>query len=642
MAVRNQTIQLPTFRRAASATLGAIDREARTVELSFASEYPVMRWFGEEVLDMGTGADLTRLNDGGPLLVEHERDEQVGVVENASIDGKKARALVRFSRSEDGEKEFNDVIDGIRRNVSFGYRVNKMTLMETSDTGPDKYRIDEWEAYEISLVSVPADPTVGVGRSADDAPKYDATLSADDALFDNKNKSTMKRSSLLNQFISTRSFAADDGGTNVTVASQPAKLTDAERTEHLNTVRKSEGERIREISALARKFNATDEAEKAINEGTSLDGFRAFILDKKVGVATEVRTDPNIGMSKKEAGQFSLMRAFRDVVNHGELRGLEKEASEAAAKHFGRSMKPGAICMPNEVAELDLGRALNLDTRAVNATTFGQGGATVQNQYGPMIEILNNASLLDKLGITTISGLVGDLVLPQQITGATGYWVSETGALSDSAPTFSQKTMVPHRCGATIPYTTQFLAQTSIGAEAFLRSELMTRLALLQDLAGLEGTGNAGQPLGLKNTSGINATVTFGGAAVWADVVEFETGIAVDNADIGSMGFALSSATVGKWKTILKDSVAGAGYLISESGTANGYGVQRSNQITNNIAFFGVWSQLVKGNWAGMEFIIDPYALKKSGQVEITVNALCDFLVRQPLAFNVSTDSAAQ
>lgn len=640
MAVRNQTIQLPTFHRAAAATLGAIDRDKRTVELSFASEYPVMRWFGEEILDMGAGANLSRLNDGGPLLVEHEREDQVGVVENASIEGKKARALVRFSRSEDGEKEFNDVIDGIRRNVSFGYRVNKMTLIETSDTGPDKYRIDEWEAYEISLVSVPADPTVGVGRSADDAPKYDATLSAEESLFDKQNKSTMKRTSLLDQFISTRSFAADDGGPTITTGASP-KLTDAERTEQLNTVRKSEGERIREISALGRKFNAGDEAEKAITDGTSLDGFRSFILDKKVGIATEVRTDPNIGMSKKEAGEFSLMRAFRDIVNHGELRGLEKEASEAAAKHFGRAMKPGAICMPNEVAELDLGRALNLN-RAVNATTLSGGGATIQNQYGPMIEILNNASLLDKLGITTISGLVGDLVLPQQVTGATGYWVSETGALTDSAPTFSQKTMVPHRCGATIPYTTQFLAQTSIGAEAFLRSELMTRLALLQDLAGLEGTGNAGQPLGLKNTSGINATVTFGGAATWADVVEFETGIAVDNADIGSMGFALSSATVGKWKTILKDSVAGAGYLISESGTANGYSVQRSNQITGNIAFFGVWNQLVKGNWAGMEFIIDPYALKKSGQVEITVNALCDFLVRQPLAFNVSTDSAAQ
>ena len=155
-------------------------------------------------------------------------------------------------------------------------------------------------------------------------------------------------------------------------------------------------------------------------------------------------------------------------------------------------------------------------------------------------------------------------------------------------------------------------------------------------------SGAAGRSARTGLVRGKPVKVGFGGAAVWADIVEFETGIAVDNADIGSMGFALSSATVGKWKTILKDSVAGAGYLISESGTANGYSVQRSNQITGNIAFMGVWSQLVKGNWAGMEFIIDPYALKKSGQVEITVNALCDFLVRQPLAFNVSTDSASQ
>jgi HK97 family phage major capsid protein len=265
----------------------------------------------------------------------------------------------------------------------------------------------------------------------------------------------------------------------------------------------------------------------------------------------------------------------------------------------------------------------------------------VQNQYGPMIEILNNATVLGKLGITTMNGVVGDLILPQQTGGATAYWVSETGALTDSQATFAQKAMVPHRSGATIPFTTQFLAQSSISAEAFLRGELMTRLALLQDLAGLEGTGNAGQPLGLKNTPGINNTVTFGGAATWDDVVEFETGIAVDNADIGSMGFALSAATVGKWKTILRSATAGAVYLI-DKGDLNGYGYERTNQITGNIAYFGVWAQLLLARWAGMEFIVDPYALKKSGQIEITVNQLCDYLVRQPLAFNVSTDSAAQ
>lgn len=263
-----------------------------------------------------------------------------------------------------------------------------------------------------------------------------------------------------------------------------------------------------------------------------------------------------------------------------------------------------------------------------------------------MIEFLRNKTVLGRLGITIMDGLVGNFLLPVQTGGATAYWVSETGALTDSQATFAQKAMTPHRLGATIPYTTQFLAQSSISAEDFFRNELQTVCALKKDLAGLEGTGNDGQPLGVKGTLGINATVTFGGAADWADVVQFETGIAVDNADIGAMGFALSAGSVGKWKTILKVTAGASGDFLIDGGgdnmAANGYPVRRTNQITGDIAFFGVWSQLLHAIWAGVEIIVDPYALKKSGQVEITRNEMCDYLVRQPLAFNVSTDSAAQ
>jgi len=231
--------------------------------------------------------------------------------------------------------------------------------------------------------------------------------------------------------------------------------------------------------------------------------------------------------------------------------------------------------------------------------------------------------------------------MPKHTGGATAYWVSETGALTDSQSTFGQVKLSPHRLGATVPYSTQFLAQTGMDAEAFIRNDLFTVLGIEKDRAALHGAGGP-EPIGVQQTSGINATVTFSGAADWSDVVEFETGIVTDNADIGVMAFVLSAATVGKWKTKLKDSVAGAGYLISDTMTANGYRVLRTNQVSGSIAFFGVWNQLVQASWAGIEVIVDPYALKKSGQVEVTVNELCDQAVRQPLAFNVSTDSAAQ
>ena len=111
--------------------------------------------------------------------MDHDPSDQVGVVESVRIDADRvARAVVRFSRSQQDREIFNDVIDGIRKNISVGYFVNDMiaepqTNTETSKeatTDTDAYRITAWEPFEISIVSVPADPTVGIGRAMSELP----------------------------------------------------------------------------------------------------------------------------------------------------------------------------------------------------------------------------------------------------------------------------------------------------------------------------------------------------------------------------------------------------------------------------------------------------------------------------------------
>ncbi|RPN01577.1 hypothetical protein IPC1282_32825, partial [Pseudomonas aeruginosa] len=142
--------------------------EDRTVEVAVSSEYPVRRYFGFEVLDHSSDCvDLTRFLTGAPLLMEHRGSQQIGVIERAWLDGdRKLRALVRFSRDPAVEPIWQDVVDGVRRNISCGYLIHDMVLERTVD-GVDHYRVIYWEPYEASLVSVPADPTVGVGRSSD-------------------------------------------------------------------------------------------------------------------------------------------------------------------------------------------------------------------------------------------------------------------------------------------------------------------------------------------------------------------------------------------------------------------------------------------------------------------------------------------
>jgi HK97 family phage major capsid protein/HK97 family phage prohead protease len=590
------------FRREFNLSREGINDDARTVELCFATEAEVERDYGFEVLDMDErSVRMERMKSSAPLLLNHDSDKQIGVVESARVDGdKKARAVVRFSKSALGQEIFQDVKDGIRSLVSVGYRVHKFTN-EKPQGRPEVYRATDWEPLEISIVAVPADVSAGVGRALPE---------------------------------STNQADANN--------SEPEKTMSAVSVEvKSEDVRANERKRIADIRSIAARHKADNLVDDAIDKGISPDEFGARVLAELAkrdnsGVKDAAEVSPETGLSEKEVGQFSLRRACLQLATRGKLDGLEAEADKATRAKIGREVRDNAFVIPHEVFTRSF-----VQKRANNVTTATAGGFLVGNQFGPMIELLRNRTVVAQAGATQLSGLVNDVILPKHTGGAVAYWVSETGSVTDSQGTFGQVKLSPHRLGASVPYSTQLLAQASIDVESLIRNDLLTALAIEKDRAALHGAGGA-EPIGVAGTSGINATVTYGGAAVWADVVEHETGIAVDNADIGVMGFILSASTVGKWKTILRDSVAGAGYLIDNSMMANGYQVYRTNQVSGNKSFFGVWNQLVMASWAGVEVIVDPYALKKSGQVEITVNELCDIAVRQPLAFNVSTDSAAQ
>lgn len=608
----------PQFREALFAR-ESVNVEARTVTLSFSSEAPVERYYGNEVLGHGASeCNLTRLNNKAALLCNHNPDEQIGVVERAWIQDGKGYCEVRFSKGEDGEEYFQDVQDGIRTKVSVGYRVHALRLTGETE-GVETYRVTSWEPYEVSLVSIPADDSVGVGRAAAES-ETEVTITIPE---------TMKRNLLLN----ADPNGSGGGGGNAT----PPKIEVNE-----SAIRKSEQTRCAEILAIAGKFSIKPEdSQRFIAEGKGADEFRQFVLENQQGARALKAEDPNLGLNEKEKQSFSVRRAIHMLANNMPLDGLEKEASEAACKRYKIEPNSRGFVIPHDVS--------SHATRATHiAGTASLGGFAVATNMGTMIEYLRNKTALGQLGITSVNGLVGNVAFPVQTGGATGYWVSETGNITGSNATFGQKLMTPKRVGAQIPFSLQLLAQSSIDMESFVRNELMTVLALKKDLAGFVGTGVAGEPLGLANTTGINATVTYSGAATWDDVVEHETGIAVDNADISTMAFALDAASVGKWKTALKVATyGGTGYLLEGGGenmTANGYRVVRTNQIaTAHQSFFGCWDQMLVGSWAGQQVIVDPYGSNATaGTITVTVQELCDFLVRQPLAFNVSTDSAAQ
>lgn len=619
-AVKNPLVDLADkrlreLRRELTFTRDSVNKDARTCDLSFASETPVERWFGNEVLDCtGNACDMNRLNDGAPLLRNHDPMQQIGVVEKASMGAdKKARAMVRFSRSQAGEEAFQDVQDGILRKVSVGYAVKNMVLEEQNEDGPDTYRVTSWEPYEVSLVSLPADNSVGVGRSKE------PTIKQSKMETETEKKTEVK-----------------------------TEVREVVKTVNEKDVRTAELNRIREITAVADKFKVpTEKRDQYINEGTHEQEFKNWVLREHIQ-AKPVETSPDIGMSRKDKKRYSLLRAFNTLANNRPLDGLEKETSDAVATRIKQN--PQGFFIPHDMAMFDdedvsaslrsMSPSMRSQMRTMTASTFGQGGATIQTDVlgGSLIEILRNRMYLTRLGVRNLSGLVGNIAIPRQSGASTGYWLAEGDSVTASNQALSQLGLVPKRLAAQTGYTKQLLAQSSIDVESFVREDQMAVLAIAKDLAGIAGIGGK-QPLGILNTPNVNS-LTFGAAATWNNVVTFETNIALANADVPGMNWLTAPNVRGKWKTAVK--VANYPVFLCENNEANGYPLWASNQVPGGQVIFGNFSDAIYADWAGWDVVVDPYTQAASGQVIITMTILTDFGVRHPASFCVSTDSGAQ
>jgi HK97 family phage prohead protease len=163
-------LKTETLHRAEKMEPEAVDD--RRVRMSISSEMAVERGYGSEVLDHNReSVDLSFLNSGrAPLLMDHDPERQIGVVESVELDdrARRLRAVVRFSRNALGSEVYDDVMDGIRGNVSIGYRVTKM---DRDEANTNVFRATSWQPLEVSIVSIPADQSVGVGRAHESSPE---------------------------------------------------------------------------------------------------------------------------------------------------------------------------------------------------------------------------------------------------------------------------------------------------------------------------------------------------------------------------------------------------------------------------------------------------------------------------------------
>lgn len=147
----------------------------RKFTLSFSSEEPYERWWGTEILSHSEGAaNLERLNSIGVVLFNHDRDKVIGKILRAWIEDERGMAEIEFDSDADSETIYQKVASGTLKGVSVGYMVDvweEVAANKQSSNGKFTGPCDiatKWTPFEVSIVSIPADPTVGVGRSQEE------------------------------------------------------------------------------------------------------------------------------------------------------------------------------------------------------------------------------------------------------------------------------------------------------------------------------------------------------------------------------------------------------------------------------------------------------------------------------------------
>jgi HK97 family phage major capsid protein/HK97 family phage prohead protease len=599
--------------RALQVERAAINEEARTATLAFASETPYERFWGVEILDINpTAMRQGRLRSGANLLVDHDTRDVVGVIESVEVGADRvARATVRFGKSARAEEVWSDVRDGIRRNVSVGYMIHKAQLVETKE-GVETYRVTDWEPFEVSLVSVPADPTVGIGRS------LDAGTDAQD-------------------------LPAAAGPAARAAATEPEPQPSKDHIMSDVTTPVAERNHAAEISKIAKGLpGGADMALDAIQRGLTTEQFQAEAIAK---LSSKPMPTADIGLDKRETKRYSMLRAMNALANPNDAAAqraaaFERECSDAASAKMGKQAR--GFMVPTEVQRRDL-----------NVTTATAGGNLVATELlgGSFIDALRNAMVIDRMGTRMLTGLVGNIAIPRLSGTGTAYWVAENTAPTESDQTIAQVTMSPKTVGAFTDISRRLLLQSSIDVEAMVQNDLATILGLAIQQAAINGSGASNQPSGILTR--VTASViggTNGAAPTWANIVQLESDVAVANADVGTLGYLTNARVRGKLKTTSK--VTGQNGFVWDDGDTpmNGYRTAVTNAVPSNLVkgssgstcsaiIFGNFADLVIGMWGSLDLMVDPYTGSTAGTVRVVALQDVDVQLRNVVSFATMVDA---
>lgn len=355
---RDERMNIPRWR---SAALGQFNEENRTVEMSFASETPCLDWWGDkEILRCNDEAMNTERFAAGvmPILFNHKRDAVVGKPTRIWTESGRAYAEIQFAQTEEAEKIMGLVKDGFIRGVSVGYRVNEWTLIEKGHKSEDgiegpAWIATRWEVFEASIVTVPADASVGVGRSLPFPDDFE-------------------------NIVPERSSGELRGGEKM-----PVKENQTEEVRGAATVvaaavnedeiraaaQKKERQRCADINELCDKFDIeSEQRSKWINDGTNVETVNRELLEvisKRNAARASVKLEMGVAEEDK------LRAAYRDALALRAGLAIAKPA-DGAEKMRGMSQRDIARDILMRSGEKDV-MHMNSDelfARAMTSSTY--------------------------------------------------------------------------------------------------------------------------------------------------------------------------------------------------------------------------------------------------------------------------------
>jgi HK97 family phage major capsid protein len=654
---RTLDLELVKLDRAA----GAAEDEPATYEMSVSSEAKIPRWYGLEVLSHEKSAvDLRYMRKNGALLVEHG-GEVVGVVLESWLDEgtRKLRAKIRFSRSVRGREIEQDVNDGIRTRVSTGYVIQKAKLTVQGETmAEDEWLITRWMPVEYSLVGIPADLSVGVGRSAETGESFAVEIEGGASAEEERSM----KCKLCGQETCAHSPAERAGSETVETRSgapaasaqtpaQPAAVETRGGTAAPSaTIEGGATRDIAEIADLCQSHGMSDRIADYVRRKLTYDQVATDILKLKTSRAiAQPPSERAVELSDKDASNYSYRKAILESVSRGGITGLEREVSDEIEKKLpGEYKRRGGFFVPTRLQT-------PTEQRTMAGNVAGAGPELVQAIRGEFVELLRNATVLAGMGATIVSDLTGNFELVKQTAGSTATWVGENppSDVGDSQAILGILGAVPKTLMANTPFTRQLLVQSSAEVERIVKNDMAEAHGLAFDYAGLYGRGTNAEPQGIYNAPDVQVAV-MGGQPDWAKLVNMSALPAAKNAQMGNLGWVthptLAAVMMGKPR------IAGAagGWLWEGSvgeGQIAGYKARSTNQVSATMSgsaptggsqvglVFGNWADLFFLSWAAMELIVDELSQKKKAVIEVTSFQMVDILLRRGESFAKTVDA---